>query len=79
MAKELSTRPSDLFGVRDPYARFVFDECVVFVGGYVSNELQNVKGKKEEQRAAARKRLLIRLLDGPEAPGQFADPAQKRT
>lgn len=58
---------------------YCLDEVVASFGNFVSNEIQNVKGKTEKSINAKRARLLEKLLADESGEStkkvRFADPA----
>lgn len=90
MAKQLGTRPSELYDLEDPLTAYCFDNAVQLFGISLENKLAEIdnkassSNKKGAGKAAQRKKTmeLQKWLysDSPEgAPaGQFRDPAQMK-
>lgn len=77
MSQSFHQSPSQQMALSDPYVAYCFDEAVYTWGLHVKNELAQAKGNSEEARAAARQRILTRLLGSGDTntPGTFRDPA----
>lgn len=60
------------------YEAYCLDQAIWYVGTTITNEVENAGQKKDSKTIAteqARKRALMKIIDGPEAKGLYADPA----
>ena len=70
-AKEWSTPPADLLGIEDPMLRFSINNSVYTFGAALQSELDSVTGKKKEQVAKKRQRIVDKWLG---LPMRFRNP-----
>ena len=78
-SQALRESPSTLLGLtRGSYEAYCLDQAVWYFGSYIDAEVEKAGHKKqkgEAQLMAARKRVLSKYVDGPDAKGQFMDPS----
>ena len=78
MAKEYSSRPSQLLGIEDPYSAWCLDDAVYAWGTHVEAELKRATTGAKNEAEAKRKHdavwnKLFRGEGGPDT-NQFRDP-----
>jgi hypothetical protein len=74
-AKGWQVRPSSLLGLAPgSWEAYCLDEAVFMWGGWVSQQLEKVKGKTEAQVQRGQEMKLAQIL-GTEGKGRFRDPA----
>jgi hypothetical protein len=78
MSKEVSSRPSDLLGIRDDYSAWCLDEVVIEWGMYVNSELDKIKDKRPKAAEGKRKARLKQLLEPGETVQKYATPTATR-
>lgn len=80
MAKQLGTRPSDLYGIEEEVTAWSFDRAVLTFGNALESKLQIVARSSKRQKEAERKveRELQKWLssadDKTKTKRRFADP-----
>ena len=76
-AKTWQVAPSTLLELKG-YPAYCLNEAVYCVGTFITNELDKVKGKTEQQVQRGRQRVLDKYLDPDptKTKGKFADPAK---
>lgn len=76
-AKTWSCRPSNLMVITDPFAAYCFDQAIGVWGNSIEGQMDSQEGKTADETNRLRHGVLMRFLDGDEAPskGRFADPA----
>ena len=73
LAKAYTTRPSNIYAIKDEVAAYSFDRAVYLFGSQMDAELKNaVKGAKTDSQANGRRqRVLSKWLGGEQ---RFKDP-----
>jgi hypothetical protein len=76
-AKGWQVRPSALLGLGpDSWEAYCLDEAVFMWGGWVTQQLEKVKGKNEAQVQRGQEMRLTQIL-GTQGKGKFRDPAME--
>lgn len=79
LAKQLKSRPSEIYGIDDELTAWSFDRAVQTFGGALENRLREVTKKTKTQAAADRKAHAeldkwLSSADTKAVPGRFRDP-----
>lgn len=72
LAKQMGVRPSELYDVDDPLARYCFDRAVITFGSVLEGEISKVKGRNEHDTEFKRQRVINKFLGVQQ---KFRDPA----
>ncbi len=81
LAKTWSTRPSEIYGIKDAVAAYYFDQAVTLFGQSLENAIHNATKDAKNDNEAERKANLVmdRWVRQKEnaGPQRYKDPARK--
>lgn len=78
MSKEISARPSAIWGCRSPLGAFYFDRVVMNVGTAIDGEIEKAQNKSKSERGAAMKaQLVLNRWLRTEGGARYRDPAAR--
>jgi len=83
MAKQLRSRPSEIYAIEDELTAWSFDRAVQTFGSALENRLHQVTEKTKNQQSGQRKAQMeldkwLASADTKATPGRFRDPMATR-
>jgi hypothetical protein len=60
LSRQLSCRPSELYGITDDLQRYCFDKSVIVFGNFIEGEMKDAaEGSKDQKKAEAKARAVL--------------------